>query len=129
MKFTEKLLRHPLPDQLKAVLEKFDGDFDASHLRRLKDIIDSEGITRYERLMLKRTYRKAKREIMLTEAMELVINAPRERDRFVVRPKSAISAMWNGTVPPQQSPYQQQLDAIINEELNKSFRKVLWGYP
>jgi hypothetical protein len=89
MKFTEKLLRHPLPDQLKAVLEKFDGDFDASHLRRLKDIIDSEGITRYERLMLKRTYRKAKREIMLTEAMELVINAPRERDRFVVRPKSA----------------------------------------
>jgi hypothetical protein len=89
MKFTEKLLRYPLPDQLKAVLEKFDGEFDASHLRRLKDIIDSEGITRYERLMLKRTYRKAKREIMLTEAMELVINAPRERDRFVVRPKGA----------------------------------------
>jgi len=38
MKLTEKLLRRPLPDQLKALLEKFDGDFDASHLRALKGL-------------------------------------------------------------------------------------------
>ena len=94
MKFTEKILRASLPDQLKAVLEKFDGDFDASHLRKLKEIIASDGLTRYERFMLKRTYFKAKREIMLTDAMELVINAPREREGRV-RPVSLEQAIMN----------------------------------
>jgi hypothetical protein len=34
MKVTEQVLRAPLPDQLKALLEKFDLEFDASQGER-----------------------------------------------------------------------------------------------
>lgn len=129
MKFTEKLLRRPLPDQLKAVLEKFDGDFDASHLRKLDSLADSRGFTRYERYMLQRAYRRAKRDLALNEAMELVLNLNPRRE-IVVQPKgkgSITTAMWNGTVPSQQSMYEQQMDAVVNEEFNKSLRNMILG--
>jgi hypothetical protein len=129
MKFTEKLLRHPLPDQLKAVLEKFDGEFDASHLRKLDSLADSRGFTRYERFMLQRAYRRAKRDLALNEAMELVLNLQPRRE-IVIQPKGTTgitTAMWNGTVPSQQSMYQQQMDAVVNEEFDKALRNVLLG--
>jgi len=78
MKFTEKLLRHPLPDQLKALLEKFDGDFDASHLRALKNLAGEPSFTRYEQIMLRRAYRSAQvkleRDNALNTAMSVVLN-------------------------------------------------------
>jgi len=85
MKLTEKLLRHPLPDQLKALLEKFDGDFDASHLRALKNLADEETFTWYERRMLKRAHKiaqvKLERDSALNTAMSVVLNL-KEEDLF-----------------------------------------------
>lgn len=78
MKLTEKILRRPLPDQLKALLEKFDGDFDASHLRALKNLADEETFTWYERHMLKRAHKMARvkleRDSALNTAMSVVLN-------------------------------------------------------
>ena len=126
MKFTEKLLRHPLPEQLKAVLEKFDGDFDASHLRKLDSLAGSRGFTRYERYMLQRAYRRAKRDLALNEAMELVLNLNPRRE-IVVQPKGTTgitTAEWNGTVP-----YQQQMDAVVNEQFRRSLRNMIGTSP
>jgi hypothetical protein len=126
MKFTEKLLRHPLPEQLKAVLEKFDGDFDASHLRKLDSLAGSRGFTRYERYMLQRAYRRAKRDLALNEAMELVLNLNPRRE-IVVQPAGTTditTALWNGTVP-----YQQQMDAVVNEQFRRSFRNMIGTSP
>jgi hypothetical protein len=84
MKFTEKLVRYPLPDQLKALLEKFDGDFDASHLRALKNLADEETFTWYERHMLKRAHKMARvkldRDSALNTAMSVVLNLKEEVD-------------------------------------------------
>jgi hypothetical protein len=82
MKLTEKILRRPLPDQLKALLEKFDGDFDASHLRALKNLADEETFTWYERHMLKRAHKMARvkleRDSALNTAMSVVLNLKEE---------------------------------------------------
>jgi len=84
MKLTEKILRRPLPDQLKALLEKFDGDFDASHLRALKNLADEETFTWYERHMLKRAHKMARvkldRDSALNTAMSVVLNLKEEVD-------------------------------------------------
>jgi hypothetical protein len=78
MKLTEKILRAPLPDQLKALLEKFDAEFDASHLRMLRNLANESSLTRYERFMLKRTHHKAQMELNRAEtldaAMSIVLN-------------------------------------------------------
>jgi len=117
MKRIEKILRYPLPDQLKAVLEKFDGEFDASHLRKLDSLADSRGFTRYERFMLQRAYNRAKRDLVLNEAMELVLNLQPRRE-IVIKPK--------GAVPSQQNLH-EQMDAVVNEEFNKAFRNIALG--
>jgi len=82
MKLTEKILRRPLPDQLKALLEKFDGDFDASHLRALKNLADEETFTWYERHMLKRAHKMARVKLergdALNAAMTVVLNLKEE---------------------------------------------------
>jgi len=87
MKLTEKILRAPLPDQLKALLEKFDGDFDASHLRMLRNLADESSLTRYERFMLKRTHHKAQMELNRAEtldaAMNIVLNRGEEKSLYV----------------------------------------------
>lgn len=78
MKLTEKILRAPLPDQLKALLEKFDAEFDASHLRMLRNLADEPSLTRYERFMLKRAHHKGQMELnraqTLDAAMNIVLN-------------------------------------------------------
>ena len=74
MKLTEKILRAPLPDQLKALLEKFDAEFDASHLRKLGHMTTNRSFTRYERFMLKRTHHKAQMELNRVEALNAAMN-------------------------------------------------------
>ena len=134
MKFTEKLLRHPLPEQLKAVLEKFDGDFDASHLRKLDSLAGSRGFTRYERYMLQRAYRRAKRDLALNEAMELVLNLNPRRE-IVVQPKgyplnaATLAAAEQKLYQEQEKRYRQQMNAMVNEEFNKSLRNMIGTSP
>jgi hypothetical protein len=74
MKMVEKMLRAPLPDQLKALLEKFDVEFDASHLRMLRNLANESSLTRYERFMLKRTHHKAQMELNRAETLDAAMN-------------------------------------------------------
>jgi len=70
----EKLLRLPLPDQLKAVAEKIDSLDDASSDGRISSWVrGSSSLSKYERWVLKRALRKRERARTLCEAMTLVI--------------------------------------------------------
>ena len=131
MKFTEKLLRYPLPDQLKALLEKFDGDFDAdaSHLRALKNLADEETFTWYERRMLTRAHKMARvkleRDRALNTAMSVVLNLKEEdlHEKWYSNPAQNPYVTINTT-----GLYQQQLDQhaqIIKSDLQRS----LLGMP
>ena len=94
MKIVEKILRAPLPDQLKALLEKFDTEFDASHLRMLYHLANEKSLTRYERFMLKRTHHKAKMELNRAEtldaAMNIVLNRGEDRELNYMRSQSGL---------------------------------------
>jgi hypothetical protein len=115
MKFTEKLLRYPLPDQLKALLEKFDGDFDASHLRALKGLAGEPSFTRYEQIMLRRAYKSAQvkleRDSALNTAMSVVLNL-KEDDSY--------PALREGWLPKNLSPYVLDQQAqIVKRDLDR----------
>ena len=113
MKLTEKILRRPLPDQLKALLEKFDGDFDASHLRALKSLTDEETFTWYERHMLKRAYKDARMKLdrghALNAAMTVVLNLKEEdpHSGWYSNPAQQSTKPYPAM---SSSLYQQQLD-------------------
>lgn len=124
MKFTEKLLRYPLPDQLKAVLEKFDGDFDASHLNKLDALSESRGFTWYERRMLKRAYHKAKRNMALNTAMEVVLNLKKEDPHEKWYSNPAQNPV--GVTTPDL--YQRQVDRKAHELKQKTERRMM-GMP
>ena len=70
----EKLLRLPLPDQLKAVAEKIDSLDETSSDGRISNWVrQASSLSRYERWVLKRALRKRVRATTLCEAMTLVI--------------------------------------------------------
>lgn len=131
MKLTEKLLRHPLPDQLKALLEKFDGDFDASHLRALKSLASEPSFTRYERLMLRRAYKEAQvkleRDSALSTAMSVVLNLKEEDPHSgwysnpAQNPYMAVNATTTNL-------YQQQLDQQA-QIIKRDFERRVMGMP
>jgi len=110
MKLTEKILRAPLPDQLKALLEKFDGDFDASHLRMLRNLANESSLTRYERFMLKRTHHKARMELNRAEtldaAMSIVLNRGEEiEERMFDAQRYMVMQAGKGVMVPVESLY------------------------
>ena len=135
MKFTEKLLRYPLPDQLKALLEKFDGDFDASHLIALKGLAGEPSFTRYEQIMLRRAYRSAQvkleRTHALDTAMTVVLNLKDEKeDAHSAWYSNPVKNPYLGVISgaTTTSLYQQQIDQqaqIVKRELQRS----LMGMP
>jgi hypothetical protein len=143
MKLTEKILRAPLPDQLKALLEKFDGDFDASHLRALKNLADEETFTWYERHMLKRAHKMARVKLerghALNAAMTVVLNLKEEDQHSGWYSNPAQNPYVTIDTKGRQNPYvtidtkgrialQQQLDQhaqIIKSDLQRS----LLGMP
>lgn len=78
----ERLLRYPLPDQIKALCEKIDlleGD-DASSLVKIENLLLS--LRFYERFMVGRALHKAQRARVLNHAMEIVIGNKNDYDRF-----------------------------------------------
>jgi hypothetical protein len=119
MKLTEKILRRPLPDQLKALLEKFDGDFDASHLRALKNLADEETFTWYERHMLKRAHKMARvkleRDSALNTAMSVVLNL-KEED---------LHAMWYSN--PAQNSVNPYLGGAISDAAKRDLARQMMG--
>jgi hypothetical protein len=113
-----KLLRWPVPDQIKALLEKIDNEgaaLDASSRRRIKELLSEDFLTRYEKSLLKHGLRKYKRAKALDDAMCIVLNqedekeAAREayREKLIASinssPRGVTTAMWNGTVPGQHA--------------------------
>jgi diphthamide biosynthesis methyltransferase len=73
--------------------------------------------------MLQRAYNRAKRDLVLNEAMELVLNLQPRRE-IVIQPKGTVTGR---TAIGQQSMYQQQINAVVDEEFNKAFRNILSG--
>ena len=80
----ERLLRYPLPNQIKALCEKIDllGVDDASSLFVVKLLDLSNGFNLYERFVVRRTLKKAQRVRVLNKVMELVIGSKNDYDRF-----------------------------------------------
>jgi len=132
MKLTEKILRRPLPDQLKALLEKFDGDFDASHLRALKNLADEPSFTRYEQFMLKRTYKDARmkldRDHALNTAMSVVLNL-KEGDQHSGWYSNPAQQITNPYPAMPASLYQQHLDATKARAIKQDIERRMMGMP
>jgi hypothetical protein len=132
MKLTEKILRRPLPDQLKALLEKFDGDFDASHLRALKNLADEPSFTRYEQFMLKRTYKDARmkldRDSALNVAMSVVLNLKEKEDQHSGWYSDPAQQITNPYPAMPASLYQQQLDAKARA-IKQDIERRMMGMP
>lgn len=72
----DKILRAPLPDQLKALLEKLDNEVDASSLKKINDFVRlyARYLTRYERMVFRRSINRINRHLLMEEAMAIVIN-------------------------------------------------------
>ena len=102
-----KLLRFPVPDQIKALLEKIDSEgaaLDSSSRRKIESLIREDNLTRYERYLLKQGLAKYERAKTLDKAMCIVLNEKDERDLIDERlpmfdgiTSAALGAGMNGT--------------------------------
>jgi hypothetical protein len=80
-----KLLRFPIPDQIKALLEKIDSEgaaLDSSSRRKIESLIHVDNLTRYERYLLKQGLAKYERAKTLDKAMCIVLNEPDEQEKI-----------------------------------------------
>jgi hypothetical protein len=97
------------------LLEKFDGDFDASHLRALKNLADEPSFTRYERLMLRRAYKEAQvklgRDNALSSAMTVVLNL-KDDDNFFDAERYMVKSTVSGAMVPVEGLYNGALNAV-----------------
>ena len=132
MKLTEKILRRPLPDQLKALLEKFDGDFDASHLRALKSLASEETFTWYERRMLERAYKNARMKLerghALNAAMTVVLNLKEGDQHSGWYSNPAQNSVNPYATVTSTGLYQQQLDQHT-QILKRDIERKIMGMP
>jgi len=101
-----KLLRFPVPDQIKALLEKIDSEgaaLDSSSRRKIRELLDGDFLTRYEKFLLKHGLRKYKRAKALDDAMCIVLNQEDGADKAEKIISKMTTAMWNGAVPGQNA--------------------------
>ena len=112
----DKLLRPFIPDQLKALCEKLESqDFDARSLHRIKNVIIELELTRFERYVVRRVYKRVRRIHDMNRVMEEIIIGQSEdvisadiNAKLRASMDSAVytgrlaqqNAMWNGEVPP-----------------------------
>ena len=74
MKIIETIIRYPLPDQFKALLEKLETqDIDARSLRNIGNLLADLKLTRYERWVIGRVYKRIRRLNDLNRVMQEVI--------------------------------------------------------
>jgi hypothetical protein len=70
----DKLLRPFIPDQLKALCEKLESqDFDARSLSRIKNVLNDLELTRFERFVVRRVYKRVRRIHDMNRVMEEII--------------------------------------------------------
>ena len=109
----DKLLRIPLPDQLKALIEKLEGqEIDARSLRKIGEFLGELKLTRYERFVVGRVYKRVRRLSDMNRLMEEIIMGQVQNNiesdinaklRHAMDSGSLTSgAMWNGQVPQEQ---------------------------
>jgi hypothetical protein len=92
----EKLLRFPLPDQLKAVAEKIDSLDETSSDGRISSWVrGSSALSKYERWVLKRAFSKRDRARTLCEAMTLVITPEPTHGEYLTGQINFMTEEWN----------------------------------
>lgn len=124
MKHIDIIIRYPLPDQLKALIEKLETqDLDARSLRHIGNILSDLKLTRYERWVVGRAYKQVRRLSDMNRIMEEVILSQQAEESYNIamdtnaKLRHALdsgvyagataaqqAAVWNGRVPqPEQS--------------------------
>jgi len=113
----DKLLRPFIPDQLKALCEKLEAqDFDARSLSKIKNVLSDLELSRLERYVVGRVYKRVRRAYDMNRVMEEIIIGQTEYDINMdinAKLRHAMdngttnanmlmqgTGMWNGTVPP-----------------------------
>jgi hypothetical protein len=111
----DKLLRIPLPEQLKALIEKLEEQqIDARSLRKIGEFLSELKLTRYERFVVGRVYKRARRLSDMDRIMnEIIIGEPEPNYHIGMDLQAKLhgainsttaAAMWNGAVPqPEQT--------------------------
>ena len=107
MKIIETIIRYPLPDQFKALLEKLETqDIDARSLRNIGNLLADLKLTRYERWVIGRVYKRIRRLNDLNRVMQEVILGEQRTmsDYEIARDVSAKvqAAVAKGTLSAQQ---------------------------
>ena len=111
----DKLLRPFVCDQLKALCEKLETqEFDTRSLSRIKNVLSDLELTRFERYVVRRVYKRVRRAYDMNRVMEEIIIGQGEydinmdinaklrasMDSGVYTGAAQQSAMWNGIAPP-----------------------------
>jgi hypothetical protein len=101
----DKLLRPFIPDQLKALCEKLEAqDFDARSLSRIRNVLDDLDLTRFERYVVRRVYKRVRRIHDMNRVMEEIIIGQTEYNISMdINEKlrhAMDSGVLNGTAPP-----------------------------
>lgn len=119
----DKLLRPFVCDQLKALMEKLETqEFDTRSLKNLGALINELELTRFERYVVRRVYKRVRRAHDMNRIIEEVVIGQSQYDinmdinaklRAAMDSSTTTGAMaaqqaaiWNGQVPTSQNPYQ-----------------------
>jgi hypothetical protein len=112
----DKLLRPFVCDQLKALMEKLETqEFDTRSLKNLSVLISDLELTRFERYVVRRVYKRVRRAHDMNRIIEEVVIGQSQYDinmdinaklRHAIDNGGAANALWNGQVPTSQNPYQ-----------------------
>ena len=93
----DKLLRPFIPDQLKALCEKLEAqDFDARSLPRIRTVLEDIELTRFERFIVRRVYKRARRTHDMNRIMEELIIGQSQYDINMDINAKLRAAMDNG---------------------------------
>ena len=77
----DKLLRPFVCDQLKALCEKLETqEFDTRSLSRIKNVLSDLELTRFERYVVRRVYKRVRRAYDMNRVMEEIIIGQSEYD-------------------------------------------------
>lgn len=109
----DKLLRPFVCDQLKALMEKLETqEIDARSLRKIGDVISELKLTRFERYVVGRVYKRVRRVSDMNRLMEEIIMGQVQNNiesdinaklRHAIDNGMSGNAMWNGVVPQEQT--------------------------
>ena len=134
----EQFLRARLPEQIVALIENLEQNPDASHLEKVGRLSDyySADITRFERWMINRAMikvrRVVRRDALLRDAMEIVINKPETYDANTYKYKaSGRYALDNalGTNAMTAQALQESAEKIQRAQMAQQMMNNTWTDP